>query len=136
MTVGLNVDNIVTEVGAPSFFHAFFSTISVRLEPNGWGSRFPVLLKSLYAGRLPATQIESGIVELRLARKELKKFRPEDIVWDIENRNARPPWGSSISPAVTDPSNYFVTSHGNDLFQVLEEVLDFAASEKKDVLVE
>lgn len=41
MTVGMTVGSITDELGAPSFVHAFFSTISAHCEPTGRGSLFP-----------------------------------------------------------------------------------------------
>jgi hypothetical protein len=45
------------------------------------------------------------------------------VVWDIDNPEARPPWGDDISSDITDLSNYFVTSDGRDLFEVLDEAM-------------
>ena len=129
MTVALRVDNLVTELGSAGFVHAFFSTLSGRLEPGGWGSRFPVLLHELYQGRLDKTRAGAALAELRQARTELALHPPADVIWDIEDREARPPWGSDISPDITHLGHYFVTSTGRDLFDALEEVLEFLRDE-------
>lgn len=125
MTVVLRVDSIATELGSASFVHAFFSTLSGRLEPHGWGSRFPVLLHELYQGGLARQHAEAALEELRRARTELTRFSPADVIWDIENPEARPPWGSDIAPDITHLGHYFVTSTGHDLFDTLLEVLEF-----------
>ena len=52
MAVGVTVGSITDELGAASFVHAFFSTISAHCEPDGWGTSFPHLLNALYQGRL------------------------------------------------------------------------------------
>ena len=124
MTVGLKLGSITDEIGGQDFFHAFFSTVSYRLETNGWGARFPCLLKKLYQGRLEQGDAEQALEELNEIASELSKLSPNMVVWDIENLEASPPWGSNISSDITDLSNYFVTSTGRDLIDVIKECLE------------
>jgi hypothetical protein len=49
------------------------------------------------------------------------------VVWDIEDRSRRPPWGDDIAPEITSLADYFVTNDGKDLFEVLFAALDDAA---------
>ena len=135
MGVGITVGSITDEIGAPSFFHAFCSTISVHCEPNGWGTRFPHLMNELYQGRLSARNASAALAELREAKSILAKLPPSSIVWDIENRSAQPPWGRNIAPEITDLANYFVSSTGRDLFHLLEEALSASAKESKDAVI-
>lgn len=123
MALYLRVGNRIWEVGTGDFLHAFFSTISYHLEPAGWGSRFPTLMRELYAGSLNADSADAALAELQTVREELKAFSPDQVIWDIENLEARPPWGDFISPEITDLSNYFVTSDGRDLISVMETAL-------------
>lgn len=64
MSVGVKVGSITDEIGTSDFFHAFFSTVSVNLESEGWASRFPTLLGKLYQGNLDASLVKSAISEL------------------------------------------------------------------------
>ena len=57
------------------------------------------------------------------AREKLKNYSPYEVIWDIENIEEKPPWGNDISPSITNLSNYFITSTGRDLFEVLLECL-------------
>lgn len=123
MTVGLKIDGITGEIGSGSFLHAFFSTISAHLEPDGWGTRFPVLMNDLYQGHIDASQVQKVLDDLKTIHKELEAYGPEKVVWDIEDRSAEPPWGDNIAPEITSLANYFVTSTGRDLFWLLEELL-------------
>lgn len=136
MSIGIRVGNITDEIGSSDFLHAFFSTISVHCEPKGWGSRFPQLMGPLYQGHLSATQAKDALKELKEAKALLAKLPPYKVVWDIENRTSRPPWGDNISPEITNLSNYFVTSSGRDLFGVLEEALTEATERKTDAYIE
>lgn len=124
MTVGLKLGRITDEIGGQDFFYAFFSTISFRLERNGWGSRFPCLLNNLYQGKLEREDADQALKELDVITSELKNFSPDKVVWDIDNLEKRPPWGSNISSDIENLSHYFVTSSGRDLISVLRECIE------------
>ncbi|WP_120512568.1 immunity 70 family protein [Photobacterium salinisoli] len=124
MTVGLKLGSITDEIGGQDLFHAFFSTVSYRLEKNGWGSRFPCLLKKLYQGRLEQGDANQALEEIDVITSEFRNLSLNKVIWDIENLDASPPWGSNISSDITDLSNYFVTSTGRDLISVLKECLE------------
>jgi 2,3-bisphosphoglycerate-dependent phosphoglycerate mutase len=119
------------EVGAASFFHCFVSTVSVNLEPVGPGTRFPVLVRKLVSGTVASGELEALRLELQTIRQELNRFPPSRVVWDINRRDKLPPWGSKISPSISSLGNYFVTSEGEDLFEVLFASLARAASAKR-----
>jgi hypothetical protein len=129
MSIGLKVDNIVTELGSAGFVHGFFSTVSRCLEPDGWATRFPVLLNALYQGTLQKRQANDALGELDTIRQELKRMPPQSVVWDIADQSRQPPWGNFVSPDITDLSNYFVTSTGRDLLEVMAECLQYFAAE-------
>ena len=80
MAVGIAVGQIIDEIGAPSFVHAFFSTICVHCEAGQWGSRFPVLMKQFYDGRVSSEEANVALQELREARHLLSRIEPSEIV--------------------------------------------------------
>lgn len=135
MTIGLQVANITNEIGASSFFHAFFSTISGNLEPKGWGTRFPALMNDLYQGALPPEKNQACLRELKIVKEELRQLPPGKVIWDYENRSKTPPWGTNIAKDITNLSNYFVTSTGRDLIDTLLDVLDAQDITKQTVKV-
>ena len=45
------------------------------------------------------------------------------MVWDFEERSARPAWGDGISPQIKSLADYFVTSDGRNLIDVLSAAL-------------
>ncbi len=126
MSVGLRVRSNVWLVGTSDFFHAFFSTVGARLEPDGWGSRFPALMNELYAGELSGEHAPAALAELDQVREELRQLPPSDVVWDVEDRSKQPPWGDDISDDITDLGNYFVTEDGKDLIEVLGEAIAYS----------
>ncbi|HEM3214384.1 Imm70 family immunity protein [Streptococcus suis] len=135
MSVGLMVGYNWWTVGEGSLFNSFFSTIYVRLENNRWGSKYPIIMNKLYFGEVPLEDIEEGIVELLSIQKELKNFRPQEIIWDFEELLATPPWGNNISSHITNLSQYFITSSGSDLFEVMLTSFTFAREKGKNVIV-
>jgi len=136
VAVGFRVRSNVWVVGSQDFLNAFFSTISANREPDGWGTRFPALQNELYAGRLAADDVPAALSELKAIRDELKSLSPDDVVWDAEDLDRRPPWGDDISPEITDLSNYFVTQDGRDLVEVLSEALAYAQRSGADMTIE
>lgn len=136
MSVGFKIDFLKYEVGHGDFLHSFFSTVSYHLEPKGWGTKYPYLLKNLYSGRLPATDVPKAVNELEEVRSRLSHFDSNEVIWDIENLNKKPPWGSNISASITNLSNYFVTSDGCDLFEVMFAAFEDAQNLKVDIEIE
>jgi 2,3-bisphosphoglycerate-dependent phosphoglycerate mutase len=127
VAVELCAGSVLWEVGSADFLHAFFSTVAARLEPAGWGSRFPATMRTLYAGRVAGEEAARAVAELDQIREELRAFPPADVVWSYEDRSQRPPWGDDIAPEITSLGDYFVTSDGRDLFAVLGEALAHSA---------
>lgn len=136
MATGFTVDFYWYALGTSDYVHAFFSTINYHLEKEGWGAKYPHLMKELYSGRLPFENIPKAIEEAKVVHEKLKLFSPSEVVWDIEDLSKQPPWGDNISSDITDLSNYFVTSDGKDMFEVLFRVLNKALEEKVDLIIE
>lgn len=133
MAIGFRIDFLWYQVGTADFLHAFFSTISYNLESNKWGSKYTYLMNELYQGKLSWENADKAIKELIDIRNELKKFKPSQVVWDIEDISKQPPWGDNISSEITDLSTYFVTSDGRDLIEVVLMALNDSICEKTDI---
>lgn len=126
MAVGFSVHYFWYQVGSGEFLHSFFSTIAYNLENGKWGSRYPIIMRKLYQGEIESKDINLAIEELEEIRSLLQLISPEKVVWDIEDLSKQPPWGANISEEITDLSNYFVTSSGEDLIILLKHALDKA----------
>ena len=124
MQVGLQLVNVVNEIGSSDFFHSFFSTVSKNLEQSEWGSRYPVLMTILYKGELPQQYAIDALLELDDIVSKFRTLPPDRIVWDVEHPEKRPPWGSNIYPHIKDLSKYFVTSTGTDLLYLMRNVFE------------
>lgn len=134
--VGFKVKFYWYQIGSGDFLHAFFSTVAYRLEHTKWGSRFPAIMKELYQGHLAKERVDAAIGELAVINAELRDFAPDRVVWDIEDLSKQPPWGNNISEDITDLSNYFVTSDGEDLLTIFLHALEKAKTVDEDVNIE
>jgi hypothetical protein len=125
------VTNTMWTVGEDWFLHSFFSTVAYRLEPNGWGSRFPALMKHLYTGRLPAERLPQAREELAAVRAELAELPPEDRIFAYEHPERATPW--DVPPGASSVAGCFLTASGRNLLDVLEEAISDASEISADV---
>lgn len=85
-----------------------------------------MIMKRLYLEELNGKDIDRAIKELKIIKKKLKKFSLDKVVWDIENLEKHPPWGKNISDEISDLSNYFITSDGEDFITIFMHALEKA----------
>jgi len=123
MEVGFKVDDTTMVVGEAPFLHSFFSTVSHHLEPLGWGTRFPELMNDLFQGRLKHSDAHKVLKDVRIIRKELEQYSPDDVIWDIYDLSLSPPVRDHMNEHITSLANYFVGSSGRDLFEALLKCL-------------
>lgn len=134
--VGLKTGPIFYKIGTGDFLHSFFSTVAYNLENNKWGSRFPLIMNELYYKTLSVDKVNEAIAELKTIQDELKEYSPSMVVWDIEDLSKLPPWGDNIADRITDLSNYFYTSDGEDIFQVFDKALDAGKRIDKEIVIQ
>jgi 2,3-bisphosphoglycerate-dependent phosphoglycerate mutase len=75
-------------------------------------------------------------VELKKIQLELQAFSPDKVVWDIDDLSKQPPWGKNISNDITNLSNYFVTSDGEDFITIFFNALEKAKKLQMDLTIE
>tara|TARA_R110002096_G_C14454124_1_gene711798 strand:- start:58 stop:468 length:411 start_codon:yes stop_codon:yes gene_type:complete len=136
MGVHLNTGNNIYEIGTSSFLISFFDTIEYRLTKGVFGKKYPIVLNEFYNGNLKDENLVKAELELKDIQKRLKKFKPSKVIWDKHDLNKKPPWGNNISSDITDLSNYFVTSDGKDMFEVIFEAIEMAKIEKNGIKIE
>lgn len=133
--VGLLIGPIFYKIGAGDLLHSFFSSIAYNLEDNKWGTKFPFIMKELYAKELSVDDIPEAVKEINSIRELFKGFAPNCVIWDIESLEKRPPWGDNIAVSITSLSNYFYTSDGEDLFETFLKALETATKVRKTVTI-
>ena len=124
--LGFKVKYYWYQIGNGDFLHAFFSTVAYRLENRNWGSRFPTIMNELYPGKVSKEHIDKAMEELRQIKTELQPLSPAKVIWDIDDLSKQSPWGNRISKDITNLSNYFVTSDGEDFLTVFSHALEKA----------
>ena len=112
---------MLTIIGPGGILHALCSTIAAKLERGAWGSRFPRIMNELYQGSLAAEHATEAMREAQTIRSELALLPPKEIVWDIDQPGALPPWGERVGSHVANMAQYFVTTTGRNL---VDEVVD------------
>ena len=129
--VDLYVQNTMWSVGEDWFLHSFFSTVAYRLEPDGWGSRFPALMKELYSGRLPLERVPDAQRELETVGAELAQHPPEERVFAYEDPERPTPW--PVPPGARSLADCFIASRGDNLLEMIAETLEDALEAEADV---
>lgn len=124
MGVSLRVGPIAYPIGTGAFLGAFFDTVTGRLEDGPRGRRFPRLGDLYQHGELEASHLDAARTELSVVRERLSLLPPTAVIWDLDDPSAAPPWGDDIAASITDLSNYFVTSDGRQLLDVIQTALD------------
>lgn len=89
-----------------------------------------------YQGTLDKDNVETAIEELKKIQLELQAFSPDKLVWDIDDLSNQPPWGKNISNDITNLSNYFVTSDGEDFITIFFNALEKAKKMQMDLTIE
>lgn len=135
MSVSFWVGHEAFAVGDASFLKALFSTIFIRAENRDWGSAYPVLMRDLYSGRVSSSTAREAAKELEALRTRLAEHAPSEVVWDFERPESKPPWGDNLSPHISSLANYFVTSDGKDLLNVLSTALSEAMRSGHDLTI-
>lgn len=136
MSVGFRSGAIWDEVGESDFLHAFFSTISFRLESNNWGSKYPYLQKKLYNEKLDSQEAVYALEELKDIQVQFKALKPEDIVWDVEDLTKKPPKTFYAKINGSNLSECFITVGNKNLFELLIEILEYCIRKGKSVKIQ
>ena len=103
---------------------------------NYSGEALPTIMNELYQGTLDKDNVETAIEELKKIQLELQAFSPDKLVWDIDDLSNQPPWGKNISNDITNLSNYFVTSDGEDFITIFFNALEKAKKMQMDLTIE
>lgn len=123
-TVDLNVGDSMFRLGSAESLASFFSTVSYRLEPHGWGTRFPALMEELYLGYLPDDRADDAASELATVREELARLPVSDVIADYDDPGRPPPPGGQSAASAAE---YHRSHDGRELVAVLEQALQLGS---------
>lgn len=131
--VGFQVGYLWYEIGKDDFLKSWFSSINYHLEKCKWGNKYPLLMNNFYRGEILNSNLEAFKKEVLETKKELKKIKPKDVIWDIEDRSKQPPWGDKISKDITSLANYYITCNGKDYYEILLKAIDRAIEDNSNI---
>ena len=137
MAISVMVGDNVFPLGSAQFVHCFFSTISFYCEPDGMGTRLTNLTGTLCEGELPWRQSGQALLELKYAHAALMTRQATELIWDVDNLQAAPPWDrNDISPKRASLGHYFITAEGVTLYHCFARALHLSAQQQIPVWLE
>ena len=123
-------------VGKQNYLNSYFSTISKRLEPKGWGTRFPHIFKDLYPGELLEDEVEAVLKEFYIVREELKKVPKWRRIWDYFKEEKYIKEDDVGDKKAKNCYDYFVTEESRkNITEVFIERLEDALENNKAVYI-
>lgn len=124
------------ELADVSTLDAFFATVSYRLEPDGWGTRFPLTLDHLNAGRLGPGSAPAAVTELETIGRELRELPARKAVWDFQDTRPRDDAALPVNRAAANLHDYFVAADGRTpLVERLRAAAQAAAERRATVVM-
>ena len=92
-------------------------------------------MNDLYQGELSYKDVDRAKEELAVIKKELEKFSPDKVIWDIEDLSKQPPWGKNISPEIKNLSDCFITCDGENIFDEIMKAFREAKTENQNIIL-
>ena len=121
--------------GSPAFLNSFFSTVAVRAEGERWG-RKPHSDERFHAGRVGAATAETALRRARRHSTDAVHAVPIAGGLGLRGSSRAPTLGRQSSATITSLGDYFVTSDGEDLIDVLREALGHSLQTGEEARVE
>lgn len=111
------------EIAPDHILRALFATISYRLEPGGWATRFPAVLDYLQQGSLDANRAEQALVELGQIETELRSLSRDRVVWSMDDLRVRNDSKQPVNHNAKNVFDYFVARDGKPLINKLRLIV-------------
>lgn len=124
------------EIAPDNILRALFATISYRLEPGGWATRFPAVLDHLQQGSLDANRAEQALIELGQIETELRSLSPDRVVWSMDDLRVRNDSRQPVNHNAKNVFDYFVARDGKPLINKLRLIVLECRSQGRTVKVD
>jgi len=131
----LRVGSQTYDLGPPAIIDGLFATISYRLEPDGRGSRFPTLMRLVFAGRMSPADAPAASRELEEVEGGLAALPPDRAVWSLSDLRRRDDSRLPVNRAAHSVRDYFVAGDGRPLLAALQEAIHFSRVRNEPVLL-
>jgi hypothetical protein len=124
------------EIAPDHVLRALFATISYRLEPDGWATRFPVVLDQLQQGSLDAGRADQALTELEQIEAQLRSLPPDLVVWSLDDLRVRNDSKQPVNHNAKNIYDYFIARDGTPLVHKLREIVLECRSQGQRVKVD
>ena len=98
---------------------ALFATISYRLEPQGRGTRFPIVMNRLYAGGLKPPEMLAAAAELDVIARELQTVAVDRAIASLDTLRPFRAGAPHVDERAADLFHYFLARDGRPLVTAL-----------------
>jgi TPR repeat protein len=129
----LRVGSQSYDLGPSPVADGFFSSLSYRLEPNGRGTRFPLIM-GIYAGSMKPSAADAASRELQDAERELSALAPDRAVWSLSDLRRRDDSRLPVNHAAHNLCDYFVAADGRPVLAALRDAIH-ASGERNEPLL-
>lgn len=109
------------ELAPEETVEAMFTTIGCRLEPQGRGTRFPVVMDEVYAGYLTPARAADALKELDEIEACLRGIPVTHIVWSLADLRRRDDTGEAVNHKASNAFDYFIDVDGRPLLARLRD---------------
>jgi 2,3-bisphosphoglycerate-dependent phosphoglycerate mutase len=113
-------------IAAPQGVQAFFATVTYRLEPQGRGSRFPIVMNRLYAGGLDESDLLAAGAELDAIAAELRRIHAGKAIGSLDNLEPFSVRAPLVNERAGSLFDYFVAAGGTPLVVALRSAVEQA----------
>ena len=126
-------ENRIVEIGTSDIWMSLCATIEVRLDY--FSDEIPLAIQFLRTEKCEAKDGNASARQFNLIRDELAKFKPDKVVYDINDIDRAAPWANNISDVITSCANFYTTSDGKDLLFEIVSILCYAGIVGVDVAI-
>jgi hypothetical protein len=100
------------------------------------GSRFPLLMQQLHAGRLEAERAEPALAELNEVARELEQMPKERVVWSLNDLRRRDDQDLPVNRQAGNAYGYFIAPDGQPVVDKLRDALSYAHQRGQAVVLD
>jgi 2,3-bisphosphoglycerate-dependent phosphoglycerate mutase len=132
----LRIGGQTYDIAPAAVIEGFFATISYRLEPDGRGTRFPIVMDRLYAGRMSTADAPQALRELAEIDSGLVRLTPDRVVWSLSDLRLPDDSGVAVNRAARNARDYFVAPDGRPLLAVFREAVQLSVERNEPVVLD
>jgi len=132
----LSVGSQTYDLGPPMVIDGLFATITYRLELDGRGTRFPIVMRRLYgAGHMNASDAASASLELQEIESGLATLLPDRAVWSLSDLRRRDDSQFPVNHGASNVRDYFVGEDGRPILAAIHEAVHLSRDRNEAVLL-